>query len=188
MARVSVHWVLFSYRLPRTPTRLRLAAWRRLKRVGAVALHGSLWILPDDAKTREHLEWLAEEIEERSGTAFLWAGVSLSSEQDRAIAEAFRAEADARYTELTAATRAIVRAVTRKRRRAAALPLMQQGLRQLGRLQRALRLERHRDYFRAGGRQPAESALRGAITQLETLLTEGSSAHDALGHAAKLPR
>jgi hypothetical protein len=60
-------WVALSYRLPREPSRPRLAVWRRLKRLGAVVLHDSVWVLPADAKTREAFEWLAEEIEEQGG-------------------------------------------------------------------------------------------------------------------------
>jgi hypothetical protein len=60
-------WILLSSRLPREPSRLRLSIWRRLKRIGAVLLHDSVWILPADAKTREAFEWLAEEIEEQGG-------------------------------------------------------------------------------------------------------------------------
>jgi NAD(P)-dependent dehydrogenase (short-subunit alcohol dehydrogenase family) len=62
-------WVLLSSRLPREPSRLRLAVWRRLRRLGAVLLNDAIWVLPADAKTREAFEWLAEEIGEQGGTA-----------------------------------------------------------------------------------------------------------------------
>src|SRR5437868_11906562 len=87
-------WILLSSRLPREPSRLRLGIWRRLKRLGAVLLHDSVWILPADAKTREAFEWLAGEIEEHGGTAFTWEAQSLSAEQDRQVVAQFRAEAD----------------------------------------------------------------------------------------------
>src|SRR5687767_4891841 len=87
-------WVLLSYRLPREPSRLRLAVWRRLKRLGATVLHDAVWLLPADARTREAFEWLAEEIEEQGGTAFLWEASSFGTTQDSAIVAEFRTEAD----------------------------------------------------------------------------------------------
>jgi hypothetical protein len=91
-----VSWILLSSRVPREPTRLRLAIWRRLKRLGAVLIHDAVWVLPADAKTREAFEWLAEEIEEQGGTAWVWEAAGLSPAQDRDAVELFRREADAR--------------------------------------------------------------------------------------------
>src|SRR3954451_16070345 len=93
-------WILLSSRVPREPTRLRLAIWRRLKPLGAVLIHDAVWVLPADAKTREAFEWLAEEIEEQGGTAWVWEAASLSAAQDREAVERFRREADARYAQL----------------------------------------------------------------------------------------
>jgi hypothetical protein len=56
--------------------------------------------------------------------------------------------------------------------------------RQLRGLERALRLERRRDYFRAAGRSAAAELVSGAIAELEahqsTLAEEGAGR--ALGH------
>jgi hypothetical protein len=86
----SLTWILLSSRLPREPTRLRLAIWRRLKRLGAVLIHDAVWMLPADAKTREAFEWLAEEIEEQGGTAWVWEAAGLCPAQDREAVELFR--------------------------------------------------------------------------------------------------
>src|SRR6476469_8732675 len=112
-----VAWILLSSRLPREPSRLRLAIWRRLKRVGAVLIHDAVWVLPADAKTREAFEWLAEEIEEQGGTAWVWEAAGLSAEQDRKAVERFRTEAEARYAEIGASAQAIRDAALRGRRR-----------------------------------------------------------------------
>ena len=60
-------WVLLSYRLPREPSTPRIATWRKLKRLGVAQLNDGLVALPDDARTREALEWLAGEIAEAGG-------------------------------------------------------------------------------------------------------------------------
>ena len=52
-------WVLLAYRLPRVPSTPRSAVWRKLKRLGVAWLGDGLVALPADARTREHLEWVA---------------------------------------------------------------------------------------------------------------------------------
>jgi hypothetical protein len=174
-------WILLSSRLPREPTRLRLSIWRRLKRIGAVLLHDSVWVLPADAKTREAFEWLAEEIEEQGGTALTWEALSLSADQDRRIVQQFRAEADERYAGLAAAAREMRRAAlgSRKTRRPTQIA---QALRQLRGLERGLRLERHRDYFRAPGRIAAAAAVQEAVQDLEGRLAPTEGVRDAVGN------
>jgi hypothetical protein len=174
-------WILLSSRLPREPSRLRLGIWRRLKRLGAVLLHDSVWILPVDAKTREAFEWLAEEIEEQGGTALTWEAQSLSADQDRSIVQRFRAEADERYAGLAASAKAIRRAVLGSRKRVRP-PQIDQALRQLRGLERALRLERRRDYFRAPGRMAADAAVQQVIRDLQDRVRPKEGARDALGH------
>jgi hypothetical protein len=174
-------WILLSSRLPREPTRLRLSIWRRLRRIGAVLLHDSIWVLPADAKTREAFEWLAEEIEEQGGTALAWEALSLSAEQDRRTVQRFRAEADERYAGLGASAKAIRDAALRRRKRP--LPAqLGQARRQLRGLERALRLERRRDYFRASGRASAAAAVQEAIEDLESRLGPTEGARHAVGH------
>jgi hypothetical protein len=146
--------------------------WRRLKRLGAVLLHDALWVLPADAKTREAFEWLAQEIEEQGGTALVWEAASLSAQQDREIVEQFRGNADARYAEIGATAQAIRDATLRGRRRGPrvrppAPAMVTQALRQLRGLERALRLERRRDYFRSPGRATAATVVGVAIAELE---------------------
>jgi hypothetical protein len=161
---VALSWVLLSYRLPREPSRLRLAVWRRLKRLGATVLHDAVWLLPAGAETREAFEWLAEEIEEQGGTAFLWEASSLGPSQDSAIVAEFRSEADGRYAAIADSAAALSRLA--RRRRPPGRARLDQARRQLAGLERALRLESRRDHFRAPGRRRAEDALRAAIRAL----------------------
>ena len=174
-------WLLCCYRLPREPSRLRLAVWRRVKRLGAVLMQDAVWVLPADAKTREDFEWLAEEIEERGGSVMLWEARSLGAAQDRAVVDHFREDADARYVGIVEAAGQLARL---GRRRATRHRRVEQGLQRLRVLERALRLERRRDYFRATGREAAESSVRGALEELRsrtrTIAGEGRSR--AVGH------
>ena len=165
-------WILLSSRVPREPTRLRLAIWRRLRRLGAVLVHDAVWMLPAEAATREAFEWLAQEIDEQGGTAWVWEAAGLSPDQDREAVELFRRDADARYAEIGASARAIRDAALGGRRRGnrvrpPASAERTHAVRQLRGLERALRLERRRDYFRAAGRSAAAAQVEAAIAELE---------------------
>jgi hypothetical protein len=73
MAQVD-EWVLLAYRLPREPSTPRSTVWRKLKRLGVAQLGDGLVALPADARTREALEWIAEEVVDNDGEAMLWLG------------------------------------------------------------------------------------------------------------------
>jgi hypothetical protein len=166
-------WVALSYRLPREPSRLRLAVWRRLKRVGATVLHDAVWLLPADGKTREAFEWLAEEIEEQGGTALVWEAASFDSAQDERIVAQFRREADGRYAAIAESADALRRLGSRRRPPAGAR--LEQARRQLAGLERAIRLEARRDHFRAPGRGVAEQAIEAAARALREAATPSAA-------------
>ena len=165
-------WLLCSYRLPREPSRLRLAVWRRLKRVGAVMTHDGQWVLPSDAKTREDFEWLAEEIEERGGSVMLWEARSLPAGQDAAVIQRFRTEADRRYAAIAEAAKQLIRAGSHRGRTTRSL---EKAMQQLRGLERTLRLERRRDYFRAPGRHRAEETVQASEDQIRGRSLRGAT-------------
>lgn len=158
-------WILLSSRIPREPSRLRLAAWRRLRRIGAVLLNDSIWILPAGDRTREAFEWLAQEITEQGGSALLWEATSLGVKQDAELVARFVGEADDRYRLLAAAAREALRSATGARKKTS----LTQPVRRLRVLERALRLERRRDWFRAPGWSEARRELVLAVEQVEAL-------------------
>jgi hypothetical protein len=65
-------WVLLTYRLPREPSTPRITLWRKLKKLGVAQLADGVAALPADARTREQLEWLADEVIESGGQAGVW--------------------------------------------------------------------------------------------------------------------
>jgi hypothetical protein len=84
-------WVLLAYRLPRIPSTPRSNVWRKLKRLGVVQISDGLVALPHDDRTREALEWTAEEVHEYGGEASVWLG----HPADSRIGAALRARMDA---------------------------------------------------------------------------------------------
>lgn len=93
-------WLLLHYKLPSKPSALRVYVWRKLKRIGAILLHEAVWVLPDQSRTAEQIQWLAAEIEERGGDAFYWRATSLLSVQEESVVTQFQEQVDAVYSDL----------------------------------------------------------------------------------------
>jgi len=93
-------WVLLVYRVPREPTSSRATVWRKLKRLGALLLHDAVWVLPATPWTREQFQWLAVEIGELEGEAYLWESRLLLNGQEDALVRQFQARVDAAYQEI----------------------------------------------------------------------------------------
>src|SRR3989442_14740702 len=92
MPSARLKWAVLVYRRPREPSAPRSTLWRKLRRLGAAQIGDGLAALPLDSRTREQLEWLADEVVEAGGEATIWIGAPEPAAQERALA---RAMADA---------------------------------------------------------------------------------------------
>jgi hypothetical protein len=144
-------WALLVYRLPREPSTPRIALWRRLRRLGAAQLLDGVAALPLTPDTREQLEWLAVEVEEAGGSATVWLASPATAAENRELQARMREAVEADYERVVAAAQGEVDGRT------------------LGRLRRALRAIRARDYFGASGRRQAEQALAQATGERVTV-------------------
>jgi hypothetical protein len=66
-----MRWLTLLIGLPASPTRHRVAAWRKLRRMGAVNLRGAAWLLPETPETTELFQWLVQDIRSVNGEALL---------------------------------------------------------------------------------------------------------------------
>ena len=72
MAPVSgLGWYVLVHQLPPRPLYLRAKIRQRLTRVGAIALKGSVYVLPRREECLEDLEWIAEEARAGNGEAWI---------------------------------------------------------------------------------------------------------------------
>jgi hypothetical protein len=140
-------WVLLAYRLPRVPSTPRSAVWRKLKRLGVAQLGDGLVALPADPRTREQLEWVAEEVTEHGGEAALWLGRPLDSRSASMIAGRMTAAVAAEYDAVAAQAGAARGAGPAARRRA------------IVRLRRELHRIQARDFFTCPQRHAAHRAV-----------------------------
>jgi hypothetical protein len=147
-------WVLLVYHLPREPSRHRVAVWRKLRDLGALYLQDGVAALPEDAVTREQLEWLQLRVREAGGEATLWEARTGTMAEEAELVEAFRSSREEAY-------KAIIARAQRLRRKAQ-MGGGQTLLERLGKLEREFRAERRRDYFRSPLRLETAGALKAA--------------------------
>ena len=147
--------MLLAYRLPREPSTPRSALWRKLRRLGAAQVLDGLAALPLDARNREQLEWLADEVLEAGGEATIWVGELGSAAQERELAAAMTEAVAAEYRALIEEASATRDQAPGRRRRT------------LARLRRELRRIRARDYFPPPERELAQRALEELVALVE---------------------
>lgn len=140
--------MLLAYRLPREPSTPRIAIWRKLRRLGVVQPLDGLVALPLDARTKEQLEWLAEEVVEAEGEATVWMGRPGSVADERRLATAMAAAVAEEYRSVIDDAADAQGAADQVQRRT------------LARLRRELQRIERRDFFPPLERDEARKAVR----------------------------
>src|SRR5262245_26976085 len=64
-------WLLLLFSLPKNRNTQRVAVWRRLKKMGAVQIKTSTYLLPDEPAQYEQFQWLAKQIRDYGGDSTL---------------------------------------------------------------------------------------------------------------------
>src|SRR5438093_8396129 len=67
----AVAWLLLLFSLPTNRNTERVAVWRRLKKMGAVQIKTSTYLLPDEPAQYEQFQWLAQQIRDYKGDSTL---------------------------------------------------------------------------------------------------------------------
>ncbi len=140
-------WLLLIHQLPAKPDYFRVKIWRRLQRIGAVAIKNSVYLLPSTAQATEDFQWVRREIAAAGGEAAVCQAAFVDGLSDPHIEALFRAQRDAEYAELAAAADEVAHARGRE----------VSG--ELGRLERRLAEIVALDFFGATGRRAAAAAL-----------------------------
>lgn len=92
-------WIAINYTLPREPSRTRVSIWRKLKKIGAVNIQQSMWILSSNDENYSLLNEIKNEVSRNSGEAFI---ITFSADEDgeKIIINKFNTARDEEYGEL----------------------------------------------------------------------------------------
>jgi len=152
-----VRWVFLAYRLPREPSTPRITVWRKLRRLGVAQVVDGLVALPLDARTREQLEWIADEVVDSGGESSLWIAEAASARGERELAAQLAAAVAAEYVAVIEAAKAAAGESEVHRRRT------------LAKLRREMHRIRARDFFPPAEAELAVTAVEGLAATLEAV-------------------
>jgi len=93
-------WLLLLYSLPTNRNTERVAVWRRLKKIGAVQIKTSTYLLPDQPAQYEQFQWLAKQIRDFGGDSTLVRAQEIEGLTKEKVVSLFNAARDKEYVEL----------------------------------------------------------------------------------------
>lgn len=161
-------WVMLAYRVPQEPSRHKVAVWREVRRLRAVAVAPGFCALPDSQANRRSLVELAARIEGIEGSAILMQSQLLDHSSNARLESIYNAAISDEYTEFLSECVKYLAELDKEMRiekfTHAELAEEQQSLE---RLERWLALIQERDVFRAGGGPNAEQSLKQCCARME---------------------
>jgi hypothetical protein len=93
-------WLLLLYSLPTNRNTERVAVWRRLKKIGAVQMTTSTYLLPDAPAQYEQFQWLAQQIRDCGGDSTLVRAQEIEGLPREKVISLFNAVRDKEYVDL----------------------------------------------------------------------------------------
>ena len=152
-------WILLIHQLPPKPTNLRVRIWRKLQKLGAVAIKNSVYVLPANEKTHEDFQWLKQEIESAGGEATVFQAASVEGATDEDIIAAFRKARDEEFAAITAELDGLTGAIRGQMRgKHLSAGRLAAHETEIDKLHAELERITAIDFFNARGREPAFAA------------------------------
>src|SRR6266545_3726493 len=152
-------WILLIHQLPPKPTNLRVRIWRKLQKLGAVAIKNSVYVLPANEKTHEDFQWLKQEIESAGGEATVFQAASVEGATDEEIIAAFGKARDEEFATITAEFDGLTGAIRGQMRgRHLSAGRLAAHETEIDKLHAELERVTAIDFFNARGREPAFAA------------------------------
>jgi hypothetical protein len=93
-------WLLLIHQIPPKPNYLRVKIWRRLQRLGAVAIKNSVYALPKNDQTQEDFQWVLREIIEGGGDGTLCEARLIDGVTDDQVEALFQSAREADYAQI----------------------------------------------------------------------------------------
>jgi hypothetical protein len=159
-------WLLLLFSLPTNRNTERVAVWRRLKKIGAMQIKTSTYLLPDASAQYEQFQWLAQQIRDYGGDSTLVRAQEIEGLNKEKVVAMFNEVRAKDYGQLRKALQGFI--ARRKRTDA------EEAVSELERLTRQFREIRAVDFFDSPRGHDVAMLLRRAegpkrLRQLETL-------------------
>jgi hypothetical protein len=145
-----IPWLMLLYSLPAHRNTERVAVWRRLKKIGALPITTSTYLLPDQPSHYEHFQWLTKLVRDSGGGATLVRVREIEGLSNEQLVELFNRAREKEYSGISKSLRLLER--SRRARRDIAD--------ELDRLTRRFRAIRATDFFNSARAQDIEMQLR----------------------------
>jgi hypothetical protein len=98
--REPTSWLLLIHQVPNSPPYLRVKMWRRLQKIGAVAVKNAVYVLPPSDQSSEDFHWVAREILEAGGDASVCEATFIEGITTKELIDLFQTARDTDYREL----------------------------------------------------------------------------------------
>ncbi|HMC56233.1 MAG TPA: chromate resistance protein ChrB domain-containing protein [Gemmatimonadaceae bacterium] len=146
-------WLLLIAQLPPKPDYLRVKLRRRVQRIGAVALRGAVYVLPNQPEAAEDFEWLRTELLADGADAIICSAAPVAGITEEDLRKRFRDARGSDYQALAEDARALAKTDSRDDVERA-LPRLRRRLDEIGRV----------DFFGSMERFEAEGTIEGLAT------------------------
>jgi hypothetical protein len=147
-------WLLLLFTLPTNRNTGRVAVWRRLKKMGAVQIKTSTYLLPDEPAQYEQFQWLAQQIRDYGGDSTLVRAQEIEDLTKEKVIAMFN---DARAEDYAVLRKSIQSFIVRRRKMAA-----EEAAGELERLTGQFRAIRGVDFFDSARGHETAMLLRRA--------------------------
>ncbi|HET6887192.1 MAG TPA: chromate resistance protein ChrB domain-containing protein [Candidatus Udaeobacter sp.] len=159
-------WLLLLYSLPTRQKTERVAVWRRFKKIGAIQIKTSTYLLPDEPAQYEQFQWLAKQIRDYGGDSTLVRAQEIEGLNKEKVVAMFN---DVRAKDYGQLRKALQSFIARRKKMDA-----EEAVAELERLTRQFREVRAVDFFDSPRGHDVSMLLRRAegpkrSRQLETL-------------------
>ena len=161
---MAAKWLLLIHAIPARPDYLRVKAGRQLRRLGAVAIKNSVYVLPNGSGVRPPLVQIAREILEQGGEAVICEAQFVEGLSDGGIEDLHREARDAEYSAVAREAKRVASELKGRSRNEARLRKAAQVVERL-----RLRFDEivARDAFGARGREAAAGLVSLAEDRIQ---------------------
>jgi hypothetical protein len=167
-----MRWVVLLARVPAEPSRHRVAIWRELRRLGAVAIGQSVWALPDRPAATSGLDRIAELVARGSGELTLLEAVGRDQPSRERLERLYVEARAAEWTEFRAECARYLAEIDKEigkgKLTVAELEEEEQSMERLRRWHRELRA---RDVLATPAAHAADQDLKACAAKLEDYTT-----------------